>query len=301
MRMVDLVDEATAPSSDDGEEPRTDFADLGVNDAVCEMLRRHRHAALNPPNLLSHGRSANQTVCHRLWEGRFCPPDESRLYTDVDVASGVEDAPTLHAEIVCSPTALTLVIFCSVQVYDALVASAHLPSRGQTALFPNWDRARLFYNAIEAAQESLARPTLTEFHVLIPNGLAFLRVQSPASPLRRKFALPTCGLFRYFDGKPDPNLRVVLQIESGSAIAPLCEAPSADIEVLQMFLTSRYAPSPSHESPETFLAQWTGAPPASALSTNSDTATVLGDLVVADQTPTANQSIARLKRALDAF
>lgn len=299
MRIVDLVD--TPTTSDDGEEPRTDFSDLGINDAVCEILRRYKHAALNPPNLLSHGRSAHQTVCHRLWEGRFCPPTESRLYTVFEVASGVEHVPTLHAEIVCSPTALTLVVFCSVDVYDALVASAHLPSRCQTALFPNSGRARLFYNGVDAAQEFLPRFSPPEFHVLIPNGLAFLRVQSPASPLRSKFALPACGLFRYFDGKPDPNLRVVLQIESGSGIAPFTETPSADLDVLHMFLTTRYTPSATHSPDETFLEHYIGASSDGARSTNSETATVLGELVVADHTPRATHALARLKRALDDF
>ena len=101
-------------------------------------------------------------------------------------------------------------------------------------------RARLFYNGVDAAQEFLPRFSPPEFHVLIPNEAGSSAcVQSPL-PLRSKFALPACGLFRYFDGKPDPNLRVVLQIESGSGIAPFTETPSADLDVLHMFLTTRY-------------------------------------------------------------
>jgi hypothetical protein len=318
MRITDLIEDAAPPTlphedyGDEGDGLRANFHDFAVNEAMCEMFRNYKSTASNPPSLISHGRSGCYTIEHTINRGRFSPPAGSKLHGFVCVDSGVECQPRLNAEIVCSPTALTLVVFCTVETYEALLEAAHLPSRCQTSLFQSPNRAKFFYNNVERAQQARVRTAFpSDFYVLIPNGLAFLRVFQPFDtvtephPIHCPFGLEPVGLFRYYEGKTDPHLRCVLQVSNKALPARTTQpAPRPALEAIYTFLTQRYRGDglSAQQRHDTEMNSWSGAPVEAQRATASETAAVVGERVVVlahvRRGETANL---RLKRALESM
>lgn len=320
MRLADMANSPDNPSSVSPNAGRFALHSLAVDDAVCEMLRTHRGVAQDAAALLSHGRSGWETIHHHQNSGRFEPPAGACNHGAVSLATGVGrlsfDECEVRATVLCAPAELILFAIVHVSTYDALICQAGVQSRCQSALFADKRRSGLFYSTVQNAVEHRTRATEPPFWVSIPNGLAFLRIteaeRAHTQGSRCPFDLENTGIFRYYDGKPTPKLRLVLQVDAANEYTSRWTWPAArnsepaSLDALLTFLSTRAAPPSSAEDDAAGSSSsssfWAGASEDAQSATPSDVATVVAekvDVVAASSMSQSRAVLRRLKRALD--
>ena len=316
MRLVDLASSSDNPSSESPNAGRFALHSLTVDDGVCEMLQSHPDIAQDAAALLSHGRSGWETIHHTRHSGRFQPPAGTCNHGTVSLVTGVGslsfDEREVRATVLCAPDELILFAIIHVNTYESLIRHAGVQSRCQSSLFVDKRRSRLFYATVQNAIEHETGAADPPFWVSIPNGLAFLRIaeaeRAHTQDSRCPFDLENTGLFRYYDGKPTPKLRFVLQVAAEKEymsrwLWPATRNPEpASLEALLAFLSTRAAPPSSAEGDAAASGSWSGASEEAQSATPSDVATVVAerfDVVVAPSVSRSTVVLRRLKRALE--
>ena len=316
MRLVELASSPDNPSSGSPEAGRFALHSLTVDDGVCEMLQSHPDIAQDAAALLSHGRSGWETIHHTRHRGRFQPPDGTCNHGAVSLVTGVGSLPfderEVRATVLCAPDELILFAIVHVNTYASLLRHAGVQSRCQSSLFVDKRRSGLFYSTVQNAVEQGTDEPDPPFWVSIPNGLAFLRIaqaeraHTQGSPC--PFDLENTGLFRYYDGKPTPKLRFVLQVDAAKEYTcrwmwPAARNPEpASLDALLAFLSTRAAPPSSAEGDAAAAGSWSGASDEAQSATPSDVATVAAerfDVAVTSSVSRSTGVLRRLKRALE--
>ena len=299
---------------------------LSVDDAVCELLRTRPGIAEDPPSLLSAGRSADETINHVRHAGRYEPPTGSCNHGAVRLVTGVGELPcerwAVRATVLCAPEELVLFAIVHKDTYHAMLANAHVRSRSQSMLFSDKRRAELYYASVQTHYEktAIAPECAPPFWVSIRNGLAFLRVDAAETAciegIRCPFQLQNTGLFRYYDGKPVPGLRFVLQVESATEYTSRWTWPAthnrqlASLDALLAFFGTN-GPSATTDN----RRSWAGASEEAESATAAETAAVVAThvagtamhgvavqtqpLLVATAVSKSADVLRRLKRALE--
>jgi hypothetical protein len=324
MRLAEL---GNSPESQHAPEVRRDrppLHGLAVDEAMREMLRSYPELASDAPALLSHGRSAWETVHNHCTAGRFQPPPETCNHGAVGLVTGLEDGEfdkrEVRATLLCAPNEIILFAIVHRNTYQALLCNACVQSRAQSALFVDKRRSGLYYSTVRGQYNEQQMDTPEPpFWVSIPNGLAFLRIETAegrnTQGSRCPFDLNNTGIFRYYDGKPYPKLRTVLQVEGAAEYLSRWEWPEvrnrepASLDALLTFLVQR----PSEAVDESGVAEeesrslspsWAGASEGAQTATGSEAATVVAEHLVALERVSSDATnvrrvLCRLKRALE--
>lgn len=305
-RLAALAGAADAGASSEKSLP---LHSLAVDDAVREILRSRPDAAQDAAALLSHGRSGHETVHHVRHSGRFQPPEGTCNNGAVSLVTGVGslsfDGRSILATLLCAPDELILFAIVHVSTYESLLWHAGIESRCQSALFADNRRSALFYSTVRNATKH--RPTVENapFWVSIPNGLAFLRIADVDVAYVENgcpFALENVGLFRFYESRPAPKLRFVLQVDAAPSYASRWTWPTtrnaetASLEALLAFLSAH--PVADAASP----ASWAGASEAAQTATPPDVAEVAAEqfgMAVSGGDSRIATVLRRLKRALE--
>lgn len=320
MRLVELASSPDNLSSGSSNAGRFELHILAVDDAVCEMLKSHPGIAQDAAALLSHGRSGWETTNHTRHSGCFQPPAGTCNHGTVSLVTGVGslsfDEREVRATVLCAPDELILFAIVHANTYEALICHAAVESRCQSSLFVDKHRSTLFYSTVKNAVEHRTSATETPFWVSIPNGLAFLRIaaadRAHTQDGRCPFDIENTGLFRYYDGKPTPRLRFVLQVDSAKEYTSRWPWPerrnseTASLDALLTFLITRIDHPPSAEGDAASSLSsscWAGATEQAQSATPSDVATVvaeqLGVVAAASSVSQSMGILRRLKRALE--
>jgi len=325
MRLVDL---ASSPDNPASASPNTPLHSIAVDDAVCEMLQSHPDMAQDAAALLSHGRSGWKTIHHARQSGHFQPPAGTCNHGAVSLVTGVGslsfDEQEVRATVLCAPDELILFAIVHVTTYESLLCNSGVQSRCQSSLFVDNRRSGLFYATVQNAlhaQNMGDTPMFRDppFFVSIPNGLAFLRIAEAGRAHTTvnlcPFDVANTGLFRFYDNKPRPRLRFVLQVDAANEYPsrwrwPATQNPeAASLDALLAFLSTRSARSlaegdatasgsPSGSS----SSYWVGAADAAQTATPSHVAMVVAEqfgVVVASSVSRSKRVLRRLKRALE--